>query len=39
MCAMGKERIISCQIAYIPIDSNEYLEEIDGVLELIKDSA
>lgn len=38
MCAMEKGSIISCQISYFPIDSNDYLEEIDGVLELIKES-
>lgn len=38
MCAMAKGNIISCQITYFPIDSNKYLDEINEVLELIKDS-
>ena len=38
MCAMAKERMISCQISYFPIDSNDYLGEVDQVLELIKKS-
>lgn len=39
MCAMEKGEIISCQISYFPIDSIRYIEDIDKVLELIKDSA
>lgn len=38
MSAMAKGSIISCQITYLPIDSNNYLDEINEVLELIKDS-
>lgn len=38
MCAMAKGSIISCQITYFPIDSRKYLDEINDVLELIKDS-
>jgi uncharacterized protein YqgV (UPF0045/DUF77 family) len=34
MCAM--EKIASCQITFTPIDSNNYLEDIDKVLEIIK---
>jgi len=35
---MEKESIISCQITYFPIDSKHYLNEIDEVLDLIKNS-
>ncbi|HSH36075.1 YkoF family thiamine/hydroxymethylpyrimidine-binding protein [Schnuerera sp.] len=38
MCTMEKGSIISCQITYFPIDSKKYLDEIDEVLDLIKDS-
>ena len=38
MCTMAKGSIISCQITYFPIGSRQYLEEIDEVLELIKNS-
>lgn len=38
MCSMGKEDIVSCQIAYFPIDSKKYLDEIKEILNLIKDS-
>lgn len=38
MCSVEKGKITSCQISYFPIDSDEYLEEIDVVLEIIKDS-
>lgn len=38
MCAMEKGSLISCQITYFPIDSKEYLDEINEVLDLIKAS-
>ena len=38
MCSMEKASIVSCQITYFPIDSKYYLDEIDQVLELIKES-
>lgn len=39
MCSVEKGSIVSCQISYFPIDSKEYLKEIDRVLELIKETA
>lgn len=38
MCSMEKINIVSCQITYFPIDSKYYLDEINKVLELIKES-
>ncbi len=36
MCSMEKRDIISCQIAYFPIDSQNYSDDIKEVLNLIK---
>jgi hypothetical protein len=40
MPSVEKEEIISCQIAYFPIDSGKYLDEIkdkaDRIFDLIK---
>lgn len=36
MCSM--EEIASCQISFIPINSNNYIEDINLVLDLIKNS-
>lgn len=36
MCAL--EKIASCQISFIPVDSSDYLGEIQKVLEIIKGS-
>lgn len=36
MCSMGK--IASCEISFIPIDSDEYLKDIDHVLDIIRNS-
>lgn len=38
MHAVEKGKVVSCQMSYFPIDSKEYLREVDGVLELIKES-
>ncbi len=38
MYPVEKTNLISCQITYFPIDSKEYLDEINQVLELIKKS-
>lgn len=38
MCSMEKGSIVSCQIAYFPIDSEKYLDEIKEMLNLIKSS-
>lgn len=38
MCQVDKERLISCQISYFPIDSEDYVEEVDRVLQVIKDA-
>lgn len=38
MCQVEKEHLVSCQISYFPIDSRNYLEEVDRVLEVIKES-
>ena len=36
MCIMEKDRMMSCQIAYFPIGTVDYLMDIEKVLELIK---
>ncbi len=36
MCTVEKDRVASCQIAYFPIGTNNYLEEIQQVLDLIQ---
>ena len=33
---MGKSRIVSCQLSYLPINSNQYLADIDVILKAIK---
>lgn len=38
MCGLEKGNIVSCEITYFPIDSNNYLDDINEVLDLIKDS-
>ena len=38
MCAMAKGQIVSCQIAYYPIGSVEYDDEVKTVLQLIEES-
>lgn len=36
MCAM--EKIASCQISFVSIGSNDYIKEINNVLDIIKNS-
>ena len=36
MHAVPKAPLTSCEITYFPIDSKNYLEDIDKVLEIIK---
>lgn len=36
MCTVEKGDIVSCQLSFLPIGSEEYLDEIDKVLNLIK---
>ncbi|WZL74479.1 YkoF family thiamine/hydroxymethylpyrimidine-binding protein [Clostridiaceae bacterium 35-E11] len=36
MCPLEKNRIASCEITYFPIQSENYLEDIHKVLELIQ---
>lgn len=38
MCSMEKGGIVSCQIAYFPVGSREYSNEIKKVLNLIEGS-
>ncbi len=38
MSCSVKENLVSCQIAYYPIGSAEYLDEIDDVLQVIKNT-
>ncbi len=38
MCQVEKEHLVSCQISYSPIDSKNYLQEVDRVLQVIKAS-
>ncbi len=35
MCPM--EKIVSCQISFIPVNSDDYIEDINKVLSIIKD--
>lgn len=36
MCSMEKKNIMSCQISYLPIASNEYIQEVNQVLAIIE---
>lgn len=38
MCSLEKRDIVACQIAYFPIGSKKYLNEIKEILNLIKNS-
>lgn len=36
MCPLEKGRLTSCQITYFPIDSQDYIGEINKVLDIIQ---
>ena len=38
MCPVEKGNIVSCQLSFIPIGNEEYLDKIDEVLNLIKET-
>ena len=38
MCPLAKRGIVSCQIAYLPIGTVDYSDEVHDVLEIIKES-
>ncbi len=38
MCPVEKGNIVSCQLSFIPIGNEEYLDEINKVLSLIKET-